>query len=68
MQVDPRERIAVIGRNGTGKSTLLKIVSGDVSPDAGTVWREPGLRAARLETEFKEAWKHAEIQLKLADY
>ncbi|MBI4887660.1 MAG: ATP-binding cassette domain-containing protein [Acidobacteria bacterium] len=51
LRIDPRERIAVIGRNGTGKSTLLKILSGAVQPDAGTVWREPGLRAARLEQD-----------------
>jgi len=57
LRVEPRERIAVIGRNGTGKSTLLKIISGtalkgdSVLPDAGTVWREPGLRIARLEQD-----------------
>ena len=51
LQVDARERIALIGRNGTGKSTLLKIVSGDVPPDAGTVWRQPALRVARLEQD-----------------
>jgi ATP-binding cassette subfamily F protein uup len=51
LQVDPRERVAVIGRNGTGKSTLLKILSGELSPDSGAVWREPGLRVARLEQD-----------------
>ena len=47
-QVDAGERIAVIGRNGTGKSTLLQILSGDVQPDAGLVLRQPGVRVARL--------------------
>ena len=51
MQIDARERVAIIGRNGTGKSTLLKIVGGEVPPDAGTVWREPGTRSARLEQD-----------------
>jgi len=51
MQVDPRERVAVIGRNGTGKSTLLKVISGEVPPDGGTIWREPGMRMARLEQD-----------------
>ena len=51
LQVEPRERIAVIGRNGTGKSTLLKIISGEAPPDSGTVWREPGTRIARLEQD-----------------
>ena len=37
LQIEPRERVSVIGRNGTGKSTLLQILSGDVVPDAGNV-------------------------------
>ena len=48
LQIEPKERVAVVGRNGAGKSTLLRIVSGELAPDAGTVWREPGLRVARL--------------------
>src|SRR5256712_12328611 len=51
LQVEPRERVALIGRNGTGKSTLLRIISGEVSPDSGTVWRQPALRIARLEQD-----------------
>ncbi|HMF94816.1 MAG TPA: ATP-binding cassette domain-containing protein [Vicinamibacterales bacterium] len=49
--VDARERVAVLGRNGAGKSTLLKIISGELVPDAGTVWRQPALRVARLEQD-----------------
>ena len=51
LQVDPRERVALIGRNGTGKSTLLKIISGEIAPDSGTIWRQPALRIARLEQD-----------------
>jgi ATP-binding cassette subfamily F protein uup len=51
LQIEPRERVSVIGRNGTGKSTLLKILSGEIPPDAGTVWRQPSLRTARLEQD-----------------
>ena len=51
MQIDARERVSVIGRNGTGKSTLLKILSGELPPDSGTVWRQPSLRVARLEQD-----------------
>ena len=49
--IEDGERVCVIGRNGTGKSTLLRIIGGDVTPDAGTVWRQPGLRIARLEQD-----------------
>jgi ABC transport system ATP-binding/permease protein len=48
LQIELRERVCVIGRNGTGKSTLLQIISGEQAPDAGSVWTQPGLRVARL--------------------
>ncbi|MGH9143856.1 MAG: ATP-binding cassette domain-containing protein, partial [Vicinamibacterales bacterium] len=51
MQIEAGERVSVIGRNGTGKSTLLKILSGEALADAGTVWRQPSLRIARLEQD-----------------
>ncbi len=51
MQIDTRERVSVIGRNGTGKSTLLKIISGEIAPDSGTLWRQPSMRIARLEQD-----------------
>ena len=47
-RIDARERVSIIGRNGTGKSTLLQIVGGDVAPQSGEVWHEPGLRIGRL--------------------
>ncbi|HXT71468.1 MAG TPA: ATP-binding cassette domain-containing protein [Vicinamibacterales bacterium] len=48
LAIDARERIAVLGRNGEGKSTLLKVLSGELEPDRGAVWFEPGARVARL--------------------
>ena len=47
-QIDAGERVAVIGRNGTGKSTLLNILSGELPPDSGTVIRQPAVRVAKL--------------------
>jgi ATP-binding cassette subfamily F protein uup len=52
LQIEPRERVSMIGRNGTGKSTLLKILSAELAPDSGTVWRQPSLRVARLEQDI----------------
>ena len=48
LQLEAGERIAIVGRNGTGKSTLLKILAGDIVPDAGTIWTGPGVKVARL--------------------
>ncbi len=51
LQVDARERVSLIGRNGSGKSTLLRIIHGDLPPDTGSIWRQPGVRIARLEQD-----------------
>lgn len=42
LTIEPGERVCLLGRNGEGKSTLLKIVSGDVTPDGGIVRPEEG--------------------------
>ncbi len=54
-QVDFRiaagERVCLVGRNGTGKSTLLRVISDTAHPDDGEVWRKDTLRIAHLEQE-----------------
>ena len=48
-QLDPGERVGLLGRNGEGKSTLMKITAGNILPDNGEIWRQPELRLAWLE-------------------
>jgi ATP-binding cassette subfamily F protein uup len=53
-QIERGERICLLGRNGEGKSTLLRLVRGEVEPDEGEVIRQQGLRIARLPQEVPE--------------
>ena len=45
-QLDARERIGLIGRNGTGKSSLLRVLAGITDLDSGDSWVAPGTRIA----------------------
>ena len=51
LSLDAGEKVALIGRNGTGKSSLLKVLAGAAAPDDGQVWRQPGLRISWVEQE-----------------
>lgn len=44
LHIEKNQRICLLGRNGTGKTTLLKILAGELVPDSGTVHREPALK------------------------
>src|SRR5215469_8141891 len=51
LSVQPGERIGLIGRNGTGKSTLLQVIAGSIQLDDGELQRRDGLRLALVEQE-----------------
>lgn len=50
-QLDAGERVALIGRNGTGKSSLLAALAGCGHLDDGNVWVQPGIRVAYVSQE-----------------
>ena len=49
--IEAGERVGLIGRNGTGKSTLLKVIAGTARPDDGKLWTAADLRLAFVEQE-----------------
>ena len=48
LQLEQGERVALIGRNGEGKSSLLRVLRAEIEPDQGTVWVRAGARVALL--------------------
>lgn len=51
LSIDSGERVCLLGRNGTGKSTLMKIISGEIQPDDGEMIVSQDACVARLEQE-----------------
>ncbi|MDH3637463.1 MAG: ATP-binding cassette domain-containing protein [Gammaproteobacteria bacterium] len=76
--IEPGERICLIGRNGAGKSTTLRLITGEIEPDSGDVVRQSGLVVSQLSQSLPEAMDMqvsevvysglAGIQLLLAEY
>ena len=54
-QIARGERVCIIGRNGTGKSSMLSLVKGSQLPDDGEIWRAPGLKIGELPQELPRA-------------
>ncbi len=49
------EKLGLLGRNGTGKTTLLKVLAGELTADSGERWVRPGIRIARLQQTLPDA-------------
>ena len=48
LEIEPGERVCLIGRNGEGKSSLMRVIARDLEPDSGTIVRQRGLRVAHI--------------------
>lgn len=54
LQIHDNEKVAIIGRNGQGKSTLLKLLYGEMTPEAGEIQKNQGLKIAYLGQEVPQ--------------
>jgi len=59
-QISLGSRIACVGINGAGKSTMIKLLTGELVPDSGTVWSHPNCRVGYI---AQHAFHHIESQL-----
>jgi len=53
LSVAPGEKVGLVGRNGCGKTSLLKVLTGEMTPDDGDISRRRGLRVGYLPQEFE---------------
>lgn len=54
LQIEPGDRLCLLGRNGTGKSTLLKLLAGELPPEGGEIIRQQGLKVALVSQDIPQ--------------
>ncbi len=54
LKIEAGERVCLVGRNGTGKSTLMKLLAGEMAADSGRILRREGVKIARLTQEIPQ--------------
>lgn len=52
LRINPGEKYALVGANGTGKSTLLKIINGKEEPESGQIFKQKGIKIGYLPQDF----------------
>ena len=62
-QIEKGERVCLVGRNGVGKSTLLKLLGGDIPPDSGDIWRRQGISVAALRQDVPAGFEGTTLEV-----
>ncbi|MBW8015524.1 MAG: ATP-binding cassette domain-containing protein [Planctomycetes bacterium] len=55
MQIARGERVCLLGRNGTGKTTLMKVIAGEIQPQGGYIAKQPNLKITTLTQEVPKS-------------
>mgnify|MGYP003291345248 CR=1 FL=1 len=66
LDISKGDRIGLVGRNGSGKSSLLKVIAGELEPDSGTIVRQPSLRIATLPQDVPDGLKGSVLDVVLS--
>lgn len=66
LDISKGDRIGLVGRNGSGKSSLLKVIAGELEPDSGTIVRQPALRIASLPQDVPDGLSGSVIDVVLS--
>ena len=54
LQIDPGERVCLVGRNGTGKTSIMRVISGEEKPQSGDITKPNGVVLTRLPQEVPD--------------
>jgi len=63
LTIQEGDHLCLLGRNGEGKSTLLKVIQGSLVPDRGEVARSPGIKIAYLDQEVPQNLSGSSIEV-----
>jgi ATP-binding cassette subfamily F protein uup len=55
LSIDRGERVCLVGRNGTGKSTIMKLITGEINPDGGKIVYQQGVKITLLTQEVPQS-------------